>query len=101
MLSSRNSAFGVAMIVGGTCLLASHMRPALALYYSACVVSDECCPNPPPGQYCNVVAPNDGSQPQTGGVASTWDACAYVASDCNPGCPCGDAVADGDSTNCQ
>jgi hypothetical protein len=91
----------VGLLAGSICLIGPLAHCALGLYTSACVAPETCCPSPPPGMFCNVIAPDDGSQSQGGNVAATADFCAYVYASGNPGWPCGGAVPDSTGTNCQ
>jgi hypothetical protein len=100
--SSRKSLFAViGLIAGSICVLGPLVRYARGLYLPACALQVPCCPDPPPGMFCNIEAPDDGSQPQSGGVPTTMDSCGYIYSTGNPGWPCGGAIPDSTATNCQ
>jgi|GEM_PF-6037646 len=80
------------LVIAGAYLLGPIPRHAMGLFTPTCVTQQSCCPDPPPGKYCNIIAPDNGSQPQSGGIASTLNSCAYVYCSSGTGWPCGGAM---------
>jgi hypothetical protein len=101
MRKSRTSAFGAILWVAGVAgLIGSLAMRARA--YTTCVEQVPCVVSPPPGMYCNMVYPDDGSQAQTGGIAASEATCAYVYDSNNGGTGCGACIPmDPSSTACD
>jgi|HubBroStandDraft_1064217.scaffolds.fasta_scaffold2291728_1 hypothetical protein len=100
MKKSRTSSMGVFLcILGGAGLIGS--LTVRSFGFGNCVEQAPCVGDPPPGMYCDVVYPDNGSQPQTNGITASGDACAYVYTSNGQGASCGAAVPLDPTTSCD